>query len=377
MRKEDRNIQNGIENHHQRETIMSDIIHNLSGISIYDIYGADRIPLNGDYSINVILDTLINEWIPLYECHKCGRSDYCKFAEKISESSHRMLDIQCGVVVSAMTNFLENTYHLLDGMDLNQKQNYFDGAYFLSQFIFNVEQAIGSSMSEVYMKYLGLEYAPRFFGRITNLRDSLNSLGSLFQSIPEMFSQRAILFVEGKSEKAFIEKLKESHMLWFMYIVIEDYEGKGNRHLKRIQMLLEKYIDLGYVIYIQGDADGNHTDIFKAMADRDLVKTDHTYVFEHDFESSIPPEILLSALNSLGKLENVSIDEFIDKVGGENRSVIGLLREHFNVDVEPLKIDLAVIVADIINNDLYPWWNNEEFLQTELGKFLDFLRHVY
>jgi len=354
---------------------MDDKVYDLSDIKLLDIYGLEAIELNGNYSAESIIDLIVNEWIPLFECHKCDRSDYCKYAERIGPTTHRMKEINCGVVVSGMTNFINRTYHLLEGMSLDQRQKYFDGAFYLSRFLFKAELAIGSCMSDEYMDYLG-DYAPRLFGSMTNLRDHLNSLGSLFQYLPDFYHQRAILFVEGWSEKAFIDRLKESHMLWFLDTIVEVYGGSGNRRLKRIEMLLKKYCELGYKIFIQGDADGNSLDIFRSMAERDLISDDNTFVFTHDFESAVPCDILFKSLQSLGELENVHKDDLSALLLNSEISVNRLILDEFHLDLKPLKIDLASMIADVLNHTYPPWWTHGEFMVTELGQFLDFIRKV-
>ena len=45
----------------------------LSKFTILDIYGVERIPLSGEYTAESLSETFIENWIPYYECHKCGR----------------------------------------------------------------------------------------------------------------------------------------------------------------------------------------------------------------------------------------------------------------------------------------------------------------
>jgi len=65
----------------------------------------ERIPLpGGEYTRAQLLRMLVDEWIPYFECHKCGRFSYCKFAQPHPANPNRARDIQCGVAVTALDN---------------------------------------------------------------------------------------------------------------------------------------------------------------------------------------------------------------------------------------------------------------------------------
>ena len=53
--------------------------------------------------------------------------------------------------------------------------------------------------------------------------------------------------MEGQSEKAFLNKLRESNFAWFSDLRIEVYGGTGNIVGKRIRIRLDKYIEDGYI----------------------------------------------------------------------------------------------------------------------------------
>lgn len=56
---------------------------NLTGCSILDIDGIARYDLSGDYTAPSLTKVCVDHWIPYFECHKCGRSDYCNFLNPI------------------------------------------------------------------------------------------------------------------------------------------------------------------------------------------------------------------------------------------------------------------------------------------------------
>ena len=95
-------------------------------------------------------------------------------------------------------------------------------------------------------------------------------------------------------------------------------------------------------------------------------------MFRHDFESAIPPKILYQALRRLGECEKVEYVDFKIAIKYEDRSVVKLLSEKFGIDVESLKLPLAEAVGDILNHSGSDWFQDEEFMATELGGFLKF-----
>jgi hypothetical protein len=347
----------------------------LTGYTIYNGSGIEQIELKGNFSPQSLAEIFIREWIPYYECHKCGRSDYCKYTEPFNSNPNRMQDIKCGVVVDTINNFVNCTFHLLKDMNVKQIQNYLDGAFYLTKFVHDSELKIGMLMDKGHIKFFQ-HYAPMVFGNLLLLRDTLNSLGSVLKETPIFQTQRGILFVEGKSEMEFLEKLKESRLMWFIFLIIENYHGKGNRHVRKIQMLLDNFTELGYKIYIQGDADGKNMDIFNKIIEKCKIENDCTFVFEHDFETSIPSKLLFAGLTKMGYLDNVPFEDFEEKISSKDCSVIPLIMELYGIDLEPIKIKFAKTIAEILNHPSIAWWQNETFMESELGKFLDFVRRI-
>jgi len=343
----------------------------FSGYKIFDIYGVERVALEGNLDANALAAKFIEEWIPYYECEKCGRHDYCKYTQPDEYIPKRLAEIKCGVIVNAMTNFVRHTFPLLEKMDVEQIQAYLDGAFYLEQFLYEAEQTTGMFIDDAILKFFG-DYAPTLFGRATHLREHLNSAASEFKKLPDFASKKGVLFVEGWAEKTFLDKLRESHSTWFLDLTVEVYEGRSNRRPNRIQMLLERYVKQGYVIYIQGDADGKDAEQFPALIKKGAVKSEHTFVFHHDFESAIPPNIFYRALRHLGELEGIDYAQFEKVVSSEDKSVVKLMLDSLGLNIESLKLPLADTVGDILNHPGFVWWKDEGFMKTELGEFLKF-----
>lgn len=348
----------------------------LSGYKILDPYGIRNIPLEGNFDADSLAKKLIDEWIPYIDCErKCPRSDYCKYTQPSPYHPDRLTDVKCGIGVNTLINFVDCTFHILERLSPENVQNYLDGAFYLSQFVMHAEGTVGSCVEKYMIEDYG-EYAPAIFGHVTRLRDELNKIGSLFRHIPEFRSVKGVLFVEGWTEKAFLEKLRESHSFSFLNLNLEVYGGEGNRSLKRIQMLLDNYKKQGYKIYIQGDADGKNSDIFKELIRKGSLAEECTFVFKHDFESSIPPNLFIHALHELGEIPEVGVGEFIKKAFPLDCSVVKKVHDIFSINCEPIKLTIASIVAERLNDWNWAWWQDEKFMQTELGKFLEFVDKI-
>lgn len=348
----------------------------LTGYKIFDIYGIKNISLEGEFDRDSLAQKLIDEWVPYIDCErKCARSDYCKYTKPNPYHPDRLTDVKCGIGVDTLRNFINSTFPILENLSPENINNYLDGAFYLTQFVLIAEGTVGTCTNKNVIEWWD-SYAPAVFGHVTRLRDELNKLGSVFQHIPEFRSVKGVLFVEGWTEKEFLEKLKESHSSWFLDLNIEVYDGSGNHKPKRIQMLLDNYVKLGYKIYIQGDADGKHSEIFNELIRKGSVGEDCTFVFKYDFESSIPPGLLLRALHDLGELPEVQLQEFKDKLFPLDRSIVKKIEEIWGVKIEPLKLDIATIIAECLNDHRWAWWQDEKFMKTELGQFIDFIQKI-
>jgi hypothetical protein len=85
--------------------------------------------------------------------------------------------------------------------------------------------------------------------------------------------------------------------------------------------------------------------------------------------------LLLAALKRLGELPDEARDEFKAKVGRREGSIGDRLKETYGLELGPLKMELASEIADILNHET-AWWQDKRFMETELGKFLEFIWSV-
>ncbi|MBM2817118.1 MAG: hypothetical protein HW421_3880 [Ignavibacteria bacterium] len=314
----------------------------FTNIKLLNMGGNTRDDFNGKYNADELSDFLIEKWIPYFECNKCGKSDYCKYTVP-SKVKFKKQDIKCGVAKDALRNYLNYTFHLITDADLKQKQNYIDSAYYFYKFVISTEQNNGSFIWKDHLDWWN-NYAPRLFGYTVELRNILNNLAKCMKVFPQMFSGSNFLLVEGESEKDFIETLNE-----FSYIIVETYKGKGNKKLNRTQMLIENYVNNGYIVYLQCDADGKEGRMYQSYIDAKLIQEDNCFQFTFDFETSIPSKLLYYCLVQLEFLSNVTIEDFIQKTEIRKESIAKILKNEFGIEIESKKRDLAKKLGELIN----------------------------
>ena len=345
---------------------------------IFEINGSSKAKFSGEFRPDALADKLIEEWIPYYECHKCGKGDYCKYAIPHSANPLRKLDIKCGVAKEALRNFVHRTIFVLEQDSWIRRQKYLDAAFYFYKYVIESEQWNGTFIDNAKLDWWG-EYSKKFFGEIIPIRDTLNELGNCLKEFPELYEGTSILLVEGEAEMTFISNLKgdgEYSNIW--RFVVDSYGGKSNKLPRRIKMLLDDYKDKGYTIYIQGDEDGtgNGTgcDKFVEYVNQNYLDKNRIFQFQYDFETSIPLKLLYQVLIELGYLESVTLDSFINKLGG--KSVNKGLLEHFDIDTE--KNGLKKKIARIVGNAIFHIDHKvkDKFNETELGRFVLFLENI-
>lgn len=343
-------------------------------IKLLSIDGNTRIDLKGIYDADALSDRLIEEWIPYFECHKCGKGDYCKYTQPAPGNPKHKLDIKCGVAKDALSNFIHLTFHFLDNANEKQKQDYLDGAYHFYDFVIKAEQHIGFYISKEKIEWRGNKNSIMTLADIITLRDILNRLGDSMKSFPDFDSGSSLLLVEGETEKVFLEKLKESGSTWFVWLIIESYGGKPNKLPKRIQMLINDYKRKGYKVYFQGDADGKEGNMFKEFIDKKTIPAENAFQFKFDFETAIPSGLLWDTLNELNLINNATLDSFRDKMSIRNEPISKILLREYSLDIETHKMNIAKKAGEILNKT--SWWTKDDFMETELGLFLDFIRKI-
>ena len=167
---------------------------------------------------------------------------------------YRSLDRQCGVTKSVLQNLVNSCFPLLMRCGYEEKQEFFDASFYFIDYINTTEALIGGYLNKEIVDFFGI-YGPGLFGTIITLRTKLDKIAHHLKLIPEFNTTKGYLLVEGKSEKIFVETLKETHLSWFEEILVESYDGKGNKSPSKLLILAKKLNQTGYDLYIQGDQD--------------------------------------------------------------------------------------------------------------------------
>lgn len=343
--------------------------------TIFTISGHERTTISGTYAADELADRLIDEWIPYFECHHCGRFDYCKFVRRNANFPSRAQDIKCGVAATAIRSLTERCFPLLLAADGPVVQSFLDGAFHFHCFVYRAEVQIGNFLDKDILDWWD-EFAPAAFGQLTALRAHLDEVARHFGQLSPVRAQNAVLLVEGWSEKAMIERLKQSGLACFTSIAVRTYDGKQNSRPGKLQMLLNDYQERGYNVFIQGDADGRDASgVFDDLCRKQGIPRNRTFVFEHDLETSIPPPLLYVALKELGELDGIEREVFLAAIGSDQGAVGPRLEARFGVLIAALKVPLAQTVADLFNR-AHELWNHPGFMSTEFGRFLTFLGEV-
>lgn len=346
----------------------------LSNLTLLDAYGTSRIPLKGEVTSEELISLMASKWISYYECHKCGRYDYCKFrAPPHPFNPNRSLDKQCGVTKSVLQNLINGSFPLLVSCNYKEKQEFLDASFYFIDYINITEELIGGYLNTEIIDFWG-SYSPSLFGTIVTLRTRLDKVAYHLKSIPEFRTTKGYLLVEGKSEKIFVETLKETHLLWFKEIFVESYDGKGNKTPSKLLMLAKDLNQKGYEIYIQGDKDSKEGDIFYQLIEHDIVKTGNTFSFDIDFESSIPDGLLFESLKRINVLDNAFLEELRMNKDIPDKPLLKILRETGRINIDSIKVPLAQDVARLFGK--YQLWADENFMKSELGSFVEFIRKI-
>ncbi|MFS1422869.1 hypothetical protein [Shewanella sp. 10N.286.48.B5] len=348
-------------------------IANFDSVPFRDIYGDKKGVITGEFNTQSLSDYLIEYWVSYVECHHCPRENTCKFAIPHPKWEWKKLEILCGVKSEFIRNFVALTFEEYIGADSDAQERLLSATFHLSEYAIMSEQQIGWTIDDEWLKNLGT-YGKTFLGNIVHLREKLTHAAQDLSYVPNLYNRKPILLVEGQSEKAFLDKLRESHNSWFTDLRTEVYGGNGNAHPRRIQMRLEKYVEDGYTCFMQGDKDGKEKGSFEKLIKQKVVEEKNTFLFDYDFESAIPRKLLLIALHNLELLLDIDSDAFLEKTDSES-SICIQIKNVFELDLEPYKVALADEIGWVFNNSQFHWYQDKsDFMEkTELGRFLDFV----
>lgn len=342
----------------------------INKLYIFDSFGVDKIFLDDTYNQVDLLKSMIYNWIPYFECHKCAKWDYCKYAKKHLINPNRSIDIKCGIAIDFLTNYINTTFNLISELAPNKIQSYFNAAYYLTQYVMASELQIGHFISKGYQEYLG-DYAPMIFGQTKSLRKLLDKAHVEMKNLDFFRSYQSVLFVEGNSEEIFLNEMKKLHLADFLYLEVENYTGEGRILYDKIEHYFKTYQSKGYEIYLQTDLDGKEKNQnIEKIISKGLLSKEKIFSFKFDFETSIPIKILHLLLT-----QNNIIDDTLENFTKEYKndcSVVKYFEKKYSKNFP--KTLIAAKLAEKMYIDEHTWLHNEKFFKTELGQFIRFIQ---
>jgi hypothetical protein len=310
-------------------------------------------------------------WLQYIDCdRKCSFTTVCPYIDHNPEI--RNPDRLCGFMTISLDTILKYVEDKYTKYSLKERDDFAHGLYWYLEYEFYSIIRVGFSVNEDWL-YMFEDYYGHVLAQITKEKTAIERIGFYWKNVPKFDFHENILFVEGKSEKAFIDGLKKTHIYNYTSINIKVYGGRGNIRPERAEMLIEDYYRKGFEIKIEGDQDGRKKELFKKFIDNNLIKIENTFLFEYDFESSIPDRIMGYILVEIGIFKK-SIKEYCEIV--QNRRPINDILKRNGVDITKYKVKIAEKMGEILS-DHKNWklLNSEKFLnETEIGRFIKFIR---
>jgi len=338
----------------------------LDNLHLYIYSDKEKVDLVGLHSEDMIIEIMIDKWIPYMECHKCGKSDYCKYVEPHRVNPDKKAEIKCGVAKDFITNYINTTFNSLDGVEDEQKQAYLNAAFYLTEYVQSAEINIGTFINKEYLDYWGT-YAPGLYGFTKQTLDYLNKAHKEMKYLEMFSSKKNVILVEGFSEEIFIQN--------FSGIEVLNYEGKGRIDFSKIEFLVKQYQEKGYEVYLQSDLDGStENQKVNRIIREGLIKQENIFQFKHDFETAIPPRLFYNIL-----LDNELItDKYEDfkKDVDLKRGIVKYVENKYSISINKRMIatEISLIIHKLSRGkNLY---EDGDFSTTEIGKFWNFFNRI-
>jgi len=218
---------------------------------------------------------------------------------------------------------------------------------------------------------------PTYFMTLTGLIEPLETMRREMSSVDTRRVHSKVVLLEGESEHNFISVMQEISSLGNLDFPIHDYKGKGNVQ-NLVQYIKEKNRQ-GVKVFLTYDKDGR-ADTFLNKLKKRRCKLHGTFGFTRDFESSFPPGILKSALETYVKRyrgRHVELEvSVIRKLLKRRKPFVVSFEEEYGLQVNKAKLAVLLgrIMIDIIElhwNDIFNW--KKKAFGAEIYRFLKFI----
>lgn len=338
----------------------------LDGLYLYTSSDKEKMNLSGNYSIGMLIELMIEKWIPYMECHKCGKWDYCKYVEPHRINPDKASDIKCGVAQDFITNYINTTFESIKDLEPEKKQAYLNTAFYLSQYVQSAEISIGTFISQDHLEGWG-SYAPALYGFTKDTLGYLNKAHSSMKHIEMFKSIKNVILVEGYSEEIFVQNFSDMKVV--------NYEGKGRINYSKIEFLVNDYKEKGYEVYLQSDLDGsNENQNIKRIIRESLIKEENVFQFKHDFESAIPVKLFYMIL-----IDNKIIDDTLENftMGIDlSRGIVKYIENKYSISINKRIIATEISLFMHRYSRRKNLYDDKKFMDTEIGKFWFFITRI-
>ena len=328
------------------------------------------IRLNDTYTKESLTAFMILKWVSYIECHKCGRSDYCKYTEPHRVNPDKKAEIKCGVATNFIKNYIETTFEDMTNATQEQKQAFLNTAFHLTQYIQSAEQNIGTLSNLDYLSAWG-DFAPSLYGFTKDTLEHLTNAHIEMKHLPMFRSKRSVILVEGHSEEIFIRNFTARDL------EIINYEGNSRIDYEKIEFLVKLNQEKGYEVYLQTDKDGKTTNQrVEKIKNSGLIKVENIFEFEHDFETAIPLEILYNILKDNSYIADDTDFEDFSKDIDLRSGIVKHIEKKYGISINKRIVanEISMRLNEVSHSvNLY---TNEEFLATEIGKFWNFFKRI-
>ncbi|MFQ3177217.1 MAG: hypothetical protein ACI9H9_000322 [Pseudoalteromonas tetraodonis] len=332
--------------------------------------------IDAEKTLNDIAPLLIDEWVPYFDCIKCGRNDYCKYTKKRLFYPDLFEEVKCGVVSSFITGISSLSNDDYNKLSTGHKEKFLDVLYYLTQYCIDSESFIGSFqianfIPDLYDGTIGAN----LIGMVSETRGNLDKACSIMQEIDFLSSKRIMLLVEGESELEFVKRLKAHSSFHLDKVEVKSYGGESSKKYSVIRLLMNEFKSKGYKVIIQVDVDGNPNKLnemnlwgMKDHVSNNLLEKNDIFAFSYDLEEAYPKELLYESLIEFGHNEDK-----VRKALTNPQSTKNTLYKRLNEDLGrlPSKLELAKSIADLVSS--YDLVFDKNFKGNELIRFYEFI----
>lgn len=322
---------------------------------------------DGHYSPDELVAHLKDGWVSYFECHKCGWFETCRFPQRHAANPNRARDIQCGVALQAMKNFLLAWWRRLHQMTPIQKTRFFDALFYFTQYVLDAHLGIGQLFDNMDVSWWGERMAIGLSTNPLSSRSVLDDFAAALHDLPvRLFTLQRFLFVEGEAEEVFIRHLIDRRE--FRNLSVHSLAGKGNAKPSRLPLTLLRR--KGYRVLVQIDRDAAHKDKVRELVSQVEASGGAVFQFSRDFEDAFPSPFIRAAL---GQLKVQVDDAWLDarRKKATRGPLIKQLEDKCGVRIP--KRELAAALAELVDSNLAAL--HRRWPQSEIARWLKWIRN--